>query len=85
MLFWSVWQQKSLFLPRAKGGLQGALNTPGRFLPPKTFLLDELPWFPMVLVAVGGCFALRNTSCVYRRAGVACSFGRFWSKNRCSC
>ena len=53
---------------------------PGRFLPPKTFLLDELPWFPMVLVTVGGCFALHNISCVYWRAGGNMQFWSIWEQ-----
>ena len=43
--------------------------TPGRLLTLKTFLLDKLPWFAMVLVAFGECFALRKASFVYRLAG----------------
>jgi hypothetical protein len=69
MLFWSIFEEKPLFMPRANGRLRGALKTPGWFLTPKNFLLDKLPWFPMVLVTVGGCFALHNASCVYLRAG----------------
>jgi len=58
MQFWSILEQKSLLVLRAEGRAPGlvrrALMTPGRFLPPNTFLMDKLPWFPMVLVAVGG-------------------------------
>jgi hypothetical protein len=31
--------------------------------------VGKLQWFPMVLVPVGGCLALRNASCVHRLAG----------------
>ena len=69
MLLWSILGQNRYSCRAPKGGLRGALITPGRLLPPKTFLLDKLPWFAMVLVTVGGCFAFRNASCVYRLAG----------------
>ena len=44
---------------------------PGWFLTPDTFLLDKLPWFAMILVTLGECFALHNASCLYRRAEAA--------------
>ena len=49
-----------------KGGLRGAPKLAGRFLTPNTILSGKFPWFAMVLVAVGECFALRKASFVYR-------------------
>jgi hypothetical protein len=64
----AVWVENRYSCRAPKEGLRGALMTPGRFLTPSGIALDKLPWFAMVLVAVGGRLALDNASCV-RGAG----------------
>ena len=60
------------------GGPRDAPKLVGRFLTPNNILLGKLPWFAMVLVTFGGCFALRNASCVYRLAGGNVLFWSIW-------
>ena len=74
--FGRFWSKNHCSYRAPKGELRDALMTPGRFLTPYGIALDKLPWFAMVLLTFGECFALDNASCAYVRAG---GNMQFWS------